>query len=73
MKNCPETFTQMVARLIDVHGWSRKLAIIATRYYLGVEGMDDLQARTQPQPVVEGYWNRPDLSLSEAHEIIRYR
>lgn len=60
-----ETFTQMRNRLMEVHGWCRRVATLATRYYKGVEGPDDFQARTQERHAT--------LSLAEAHEIVKWR
>jgi hypothetical protein len=71
--NGTETFTEMRNRLMEVHGWCRKIATIAARYYLGVENHDDLRARTQEQPVFKNHCHQPDLSLAMAHEIAMLR
>ena len=68
-----ETFTEMRDRLMDVHGWCRKIATLATRFYLLVDNNDDLRARTQTQIVAEGVNLKPDLSLKMAREIVMLR
>ena len=71
--NRTETFTEMRDRLIAVHGWSRKVATLAARYYLGVENCDDLRARTQDQPCLDTVVDRAYLTLAQAHEIVMMR
>ena len=71
--NHTETFTEMRDRLMAVHGWCRKIATIASRYYLGVENPDDMRARTQTLPIRGNTVQQPDLSLGMAHEIVMLR
>jgi len=73
-----ETFTEMRDRLMQVHGWGRKIATLAARYYLGVENCDDLRARTQDQPCLDTHRHgcvvaRAYLTLAQAHEIVMLR
>ena len=64
-----ETFTEMRDRLMQVHGWNRRIATLAARYYLGVENCYALRSRTQDQPCLDGTVHRAELSLAQAHEI----
>ena len=68
-----ETFTEMRDRLMEVHGWNRKIATIAARYYMGIESSDDIRARTQFQPTGCSFSLSPDLSVAMAHEIAMLR
>ena len=68
-----ETFTEMRDRLMEVHGWDRKIATIAARYYMNVESSDDIRARTQFQQTGCGHCLPPDLSVAMAHEIAMLR
>ncbi|MBW2672174.1 MAG: hypothetical protein JRD89_02000 [Deltaproteobacteria bacterium] len=75
--NGTETFTEMRNRLMQVHGWCRRIATIAARYYLGVENNDDLGARTQSQPILsrggEDYRQGPEITLATARKIVMLR
>lgn len=68
-----ETFLQMRNRLMEVHGWCFRVATIATRYYKGIETINDLQHRTQFQPTTMGIMLKPELSLAEAYQIQIWR
>ena len=68
-----ETFTEMRDRLMEYHGWSRKIATLAARNYMGVENSDALRSRTQDQPCHGSTVHRPELSLAQAHEIVMLR
>lgn len=67
-------YTEML-RHLD-HAWGdmpRRVRVIATRYYLGVDTIDDLQAMTEPQPGYRGRAVPPLLTREEADFIVMLR
>ena len=42
MKNSPETFTETRDRLMEIHGWDRREATLAVRYYRNIDSYDEM-------------------------------
>jgi len=68
-----ETFTEMRERLQEVHGWDRKVASVAARYYLGVDNYETLCTHTRPAIVRSDYFTRPLLTEDQLREIVMWR
>lgn len=67
-------FTELLNSLEATHPeWDRRMLVIATRYYLDIESIEDLQARTEPNPVFRGHFDPPSLTPEERNDIIRWR
>ncbi|MHA2265308.1 MAG: hypothetical protein ACXAEN_23205 [Candidatus Thorarchaeota archaeon] len=63
------TFTEMFNTLVTTHPeWSRRMCVIAARYYLGVETAEDLTNRTLRLTSFG-----PSLTTEERNDIIRWR
>jgi hypothetical protein len=59
-----ETFCEMVLRLKEVHGWSRRMCILAARIYKGIDTANHYQAGIMNHPS-----GRPMLTQGEYMEI----
>lgn len=58
--------------LMEQHGWDRRVATLAARYYLGVDRAEDFE----PKPKDNGYGESLSpalLTQSEFREICRWR
>ena len=55
------------------HGWSRKKATLAARYYTGVDNLRDLQACAKEAPAYRDVAMRPLLTEKDVTEIIHWR
>lgn len=62
----PISFTELRNTLMDVHGWSRRVASLASRLYLYVDTMEDHQDGVVCDP-----WGKCLLNEAEYDAIIR--
>ncbi len=66
--NC-EHFAECRDRLQEVHGWSRRKATLATRYYHGIDTLETLRDRLNYHPVTGSHSDPPELREGDVHEI----
>ena len=66
-------FAELWKVLQETHGWSRRKAGLAARYYLGVDSLDELRENAKAQPVCRGAFLPSLISVADVEEIIYYR
>ena len=71
-------FTELLPEIQATHPeWPRRVQVIATRYYIGAETIDDLNERsewrTRETPQHSNSFRWPTLTEAEAKDIIRWR